>query len=207
MKSYKNWKLLKESALGGTFTLGVQSPNVIGTVGTSFGFSEIDAILDEAKKKCSTAKCKKMDGDLGEPEVEPEEPEKKKPVDVEPEEKPETPDEPEVDDKGGDEEEPELGKEEKPTLFQKKQKKMKKEEADPDADWWRSVHDQLSGGLPGQKFYDGIEPGQPGFAPTTRVGEVGTKTENTVTAEEALQAILNDPRVPEEVKKEYGLQS
>ena len=213
MKSYEQWKLIKES-IGPAITLGVQSPNVIGTVGTSFGFSEIDAILDEAKKKCANKKCsKKMDGELDAgDDVEPEPEVEKKPVEA-PEDEPEVDDDAEGDEGEGDEGDEEEGEpeaEEKPTLFQKKKmkKKMKKE----DYDFWQSLQTQLGGALPGTKYNDGIseyKAGEVGFAPQGKIGNVGfpkEKVEIEATAEtiaEILNGIINDPRVPEEVKAQY----
>ena len=179
MISYKNYKLLNE-ALGQSFTLGVRSIPAVGIVGSNF--ADIEQTLEEAKKKCASKKCSKMNGDeepeaeeapdvedkvdkkLGKKDDEPEENEE--PEGDEPEEKdepedkgePEKKDEPE--DKGESEEkdEPEGDEpEEKPTLFQKKQKaKQKKNMKKEDVEFFQSLAKQLGTSTISQKFWDGI---------------------------------------------------
>ena len=167
MISYKNYKLLNE-ALGQSFTLGVRSIPAVGIVGSNF--ADIEQTLEEAKKKCASKKCSKMNGDeepeaeeapdvedkvdkkLGKKDDEPEE--KEEPEGDEPEEK----DEPE--DKGESEEkdEPEGDEpKEKPTLFQKKQKaKQKKNMKKEDVEFFQSLAKQLGTSTISQKFWDGI---------------------------------------------------
>ena len=171
MLSYKNWKTFNES-IGSTFVLGVKQPQNIGVVGANGSseedkFSEFDIALEEAKKKMK----KKMNGEMGGGEPNPEAPEapeeeekvkkKRPPEDASPEEGGEEGDEGDdhEEKESPDEEakekeiEPDEEAKEKPTLFQKKKQKakMKKE----DVDFWNSLQKMLHGGLPSAKFRDG----------------------------------------------------
>lgn len=201
MLSYKNWKLYNES-IGSTFVLGVKQPQNIGTVGATGASditSEIEIALEEARKKMKKKMNGDMGDEAPEPEEAPEEKIKKRPPeDAAPEEggdegddheEKESPDEEAKEKK----EEPEEEAKEKPepTLFQKKKQKskMKKE----DVEFWNSLQKMLHGGLPTERFRDGtngftedallapidinkavteVGPGEPGFAPQTRIGEV-----------------------------------
>jgi hypothetical protein len=158
MLSYKNYKLLNES-LGQTIPLGVRSTPTIGIIGAH----DIESTLEEARKK-----CKKMDGEEGEPvedEPKPEPEDEKGDVedkidkklgkkDDEPEESDEEPKDKEEKPSEDEPREPE----DKPTLFQKKQKakqkKMTKEEVD--AEFFQSLSRQLGASTISQKFWDGI---------------------------------------------------
>lgn len=179
-----------------------QNIGAIGATGASDITSEIEIALEEARKKMKKKMNGDMGEEPEpeeSPEGEPEEKIKKRPPeDAAPEEGggDEGDDEDEGDGDDGDGESPEReepGVKEKPepTLFQKKKQKskMKKE----DVEFWNSLQKMLHGGLPTERFRDGtngftedallapidinkavteVGPGEPGFAPQTRIGEV-----------------------------------
>jgi hypothetical protein len=217
MLSFEKWKLMNES-LGG-FPLGVKTPGTIGVVGSNEIVRPLDfeTELEEAKK---CFQKKKMNGDISDIvskkhdiKVKDDDEEADVDADVKVKDDDEEADvdadvkvkdddeEADVDADvkvKDDDEEADVDadvkvKDEKPTLFQKKkQKKSMKKEWD---EKYRSLHNQLSNGLPGQKYWDGLsedavyapkdpnqglgnmnpetpldaQPGEVGFAPSGRV--------------------------------------
>jgi len=188
MLSYKDYKLYNESFLAaGPTPLGLRTPNSLGVMGSHPELEE-DEALEEAKKKKGK---KKMLADV-EPEPEPEE-EDEEDIDVE--------EKPDVDVEEPEEEEPEeeedegeedikiklkkkLGNGDEDEDLEPKFKKkcsgkncgkgMKKESTltDEEKGWWTSVNRMVNAD-PNERFWDGIgpKPGEPGFAPQTRIGE------------------------------------
>ena len=185
MLSFKDWKekqnIIKESALAGTFNLGVKSPNSIGISGANTEpVSDIEFELEEAKKKCAAKKCKKMDAELGDeedaetaPDGEVVPKEKAAPKDLDAEEEggeeevsdEDTPDVPEEGDEDAEAEAPDDAKKKLPVPMlqkkkQKKQKKeMKKEEtelSDDDKEFLASLKKMYDAGNPNHKFSSGL---------------------------------------------------
>jgi hypothetical protein len=187
MLSFEKWKLMNES-LGG-FPLGVKTPGTIGVVGSNEIVRPLDfeTELEEAKK---CFQKKKMNGDISDivskkHDIKVKDDDEEADVDADVKVK--------DDDEEADVDADVKVKDEKPTLFQKKkQKKSMKKEWD---EKYRSLHNQLSNGLPGQKYWDGLsedavyapkdpnqglgnmnpetpldaQPGEVGFAPSGRV--------------------------------------
>lgn len=124
----------------------------------------------------------------------------------------------------GDDDDDDDGGDAKPTLFQKKKQKknMKKEESE----FFKSLLGQLGSGHVNQKFWDGLsedavyppadpnvglgdmqpevpdnpQPGDVGYAPFSKLAGLGAEYEESTKS--LLKTILEDSRVPEEVKKE-----
>jgi len=186
MLSYREYKLLNESLLAaGPMALGLRTPNSLGVMGSQPEMTEEEA-LEEAKKKGK----KKMLAVEPEPEPEEEEeaPEDVEDVkekiklklgkkdddeeDVEDVEDEEVEDEEDVEDV---EEVPMAKKKAKKCAGKKCGKGMKQESlamSKDDQDWWTSVNRMVNAD-PNERFWDGMgpKPGEPGYAPQTRIGE------------------------------------
>lgn len=173
MLSYKDFKLLHESL--GSHTLGLAQPHVLGITG---------AMLEAKKKKMLGVTDEKplppekpegeeeeVDAKVKDDAGDEEEVKVKKPVEDEEEGADEA--EKEAPEKGDEAEEAPEAEGEKLQFAKKKCGKMKKEEAD----WWNSVYKMLDTSSVNRKYDSGLTsdqqanlPGQPGFAPQTRIG-------------------------------------
>jgi len=197
LATYKQWTNLHEN-FAGAIPLGVKSHHTIGLVSDAH-IDSLDESLDgldlealtRLEEACKKAK-KKMLADLEKPEVEikPEleiKPEKEEPEDEEDDddeheedESPEEEEEEHDDDDKGEKKLPAFLKkkpEAKPEIMMSK-KKAKKHMTAEDANWWHSLKGQTSLKNDDEGNWDGFTPlpsdepapGEPGFAPQTRIG-------------------------------------
>jgi hypothetical protein len=198
LPKYKQWKIINE-AFGNEITLGVAVPQSLGVIGSKFDPNDWDAMEEAAKKKMLDIQVSEKP-DEDKLEDKPEKKEKEELSDEKHEKKGKKDKKPpffkKKDDEGGEEKEEKKddeGGEEKP--FFGKKKKMTAEETE----WWNSLQ-SMTNYNPNHKFSSGLnleeekllapsdpnaglisdanpepqegnpEPGEVGFAPSTRIG-------------------------------------
>ena len=181
MKSYKDWKNINESSIsGGAFNLGISNTQSLGLIGANTSSNE--EVLEEMKKKLNKMKAKikknmEDDGEVVPPaskkdanpdaDEEAEDDSEDDDKDYEDSDSEEDSDEDESDDDSDEEdsEEDESDDDKKKPTFsfmkkmkektgKKKDKKVKKENADIDAEFWASLKNQYA--VPSYKNWDGI---------------------------------------------------